>query len=176
MAGESATPLQYVFVPLTALFQWLLLRRHFARASWWLLATAVGSVVAGLFYAGLLALPEATFGPPTSGLRSGISDLTDGFALGVAQWLILRRSVRGAERWIPATVSPLAIFGWLDFQRGREAAEAIGFLTPGARVALAATNTAILGLLIGVLTGALLMRLVEEPRTEDGGQRTETAA
>jgi hypothetical protein len=154
----------YAFLPLTGLFQWLLLRRHFARASWWLLATAAGAAVAGVVFLGLLALPEATFGPPTSGLRFGISDLTDGLALGVAQWLVLRQSVRGAARWFPATVSPLAIFAWLDFQRGAQAAQTVDFTSMPERIAVAATNNAIAGLLIGLLTGALLMRLVEEPK------------
>jgi hypothetical protein len=157
----SATPWQYVFVPLTGLFQWLLLRRHFARASWWLLATTAGAAVAGLIYAGLLALPEATFGPPTSGLRSGISDLTDGIALATAQWLVLRRTVRGAERWFPAVIAPLALFGWLDLQRGRAVADVVESVSRTGLIALAAANTALLGLLIGALTGAALMRLVE---------------
>jgi hypothetical protein len=163
----DATPLQYVFVPLTALFQWLLLRRHFARASWWLLATAGGSLVAALIYALLLALPAATFGAPTSGLRSGISDLADGIALATAQWLVLRRTVRGASLWLPAVISPLALFGWLDYQRGVAAAEVIDNLSRADQIGLAAVNTAILGLFVGVLTGAVLMRLVEEPRTLD---------
>ena len=157
----------YAFLPLTGLFQWLLLRRHFARASWWLVATAAASAVAGVIFLGLLALPAASFGAPTSGLRFGISDLTDGFALAIAQWLVLRQSVRGAARWIPATVSPMAIFAWLDFQRGRQAAQTLDFLATPERIGVAATNNAIVGFLIGALTGAVLMRLVEEPKTED---------
>src|SRR5436190_13128374 len=85
----DATPWQYVFLPLTAIFQWLLLRRHFAHAWWWLVATTAGAAVAGLIYAGLLTLPEATLGPATSGLRTGISHYTDALALATAQWLVL---------------------------------------------------------------------------------------
>ncbi len=161
---SDATPLQYVFVPLIALFQWLLLRRHFARASWWLVATAGGTLMAALIYAALLALPESAFGAPTSGLRTGTSDLTDGIAIATAQWLVLRRTVRGASLWLPATISPLALFGWLDYQRGAAAAELIDNLSRQDQIGLAAVNTAIIGLFVGVLTGAVLMRLVEEPR------------
>jgi hypothetical protein len=160
--GQSdASPWPYVVLPLSALFQWLLLRRHFARASWWLLASTAGAAVAGLIYAGLLALPAETFGPPTSGLRSSISDLADGIALATAQWLVLRRTVRGAAWWFPAAMVPFILFALLDFQRGLAAAEVVENISRSSLIGLAAANTGLLGLLLGALTGFVLARLVE---------------
>ena len=48
---------QYLFLPLSAVGQWWLLRQHFARASVWLLATAGGSALAALGLITLEALP-----------------------------------------------------------------------------------------------------------------------
>ncbi len=161
--SEVGSPWQYVFVPLSAAGQWLVLRRRFARASLWLVATAAGAAVAGLAYAVLLALPAAIAGPPTSGLRLGLSTLVDGVALGVAQWLVLRRAVRGAGWWIPATMAPLWLFGLLDLSRGLEPATIPAGLTTAERVQLNGINAAIIGLFMGAVTGGVLMQLVRQP-------------
>src|SRR5688500_15235709 len=63
--------LQYVFLPLSALGQWWLLRQHFARASLWLVATAAGSALAALGLVTLDVLPEALLGPRMNGVRAG---------------------------------------------------------------------------------------------------------
>ncbi|HEU5315262.1 MAG TPA: hypothetical protein VFX49_04090, partial [Chloroflexota bacterium] len=88
LAGPRDDLVQYLFLPVSAVGQWLLLRRHFARASWWLVATAGGCAVAAGALAGLQALPESLAGPPDSGVRAGLSRVADGLSLGVAQWLV----------------------------------------------------------------------------------------
>jgi hypothetical protein len=159
--------LQYAFIPLSAVGQWLLLRRHFAQASWWLIATTTGALAAGIGYSVILALPAEQFGPATSGLRNGLSMIIDGLALAIAQWSVLRGNVPGAGRWIPATASPLWIFAAIELDRGPAAAELMETISRVERIGLGATGLGILGLLIGIATGGLLMWLVEQPRYDE---------
>jgi hypothetical protein len=77
---------------------------------------------------------------------------------------VLRRTVRDATRWFPATIAPLALFAWLDFQRGLAPAPIVETLSRASQIGQAAISGALVGLLLGGLTGAVLMRLVEEPR------------
>jgi hypothetical protein len=161
----SASTLQYAFVPLSAVGQWLLLRRHFAQAGWWLVATAGGSAVAALAYAFLMSLPASLLGPVTSGVRIGLSTVVDGLALGTAQWLVLRQNVRGLARWIPATGVPLWLWALAELNRGFEASPAeVDALTLADRVGLMAINLGFVGLLIGALTGGVLAWMVDQPR------------
>ena len=162
--GVTADLLQYVFLPISGLGQWWLLRHHFGRAGWWMVATVAGSAVAALALVGLMALPEQLVGPQDSGVRAGLSFVTDGLALGIAQWLVLRGNVRGAARWIGATVAPLWLFGFQFLQHGfdsmgtSDVAEAVDW------VGSVATIYAVYGLLIGALTGSVLAWMVDQPR------------
>lgn len=162
--GQGADLLQYVFLPISALGQWWLLRNHFARAGWWLVATVAGSAVAALALVGLEALPEQLVGPQDSGVRAGLSFVTDGLALGAAQWLVLRGNVRGAARWIGATGAPLWLFGFQFLQRGFESMSAGDVAETADWVGSVATIYAVYGLLIGALTGAVLAWMVDQPR------------
>jgi hypothetical protein len=159
--------LQYLFLPLSAVGQWLLLRRHFARASMWLLATAAGCAAAAGALAILQALPESLAGPPDSGVRSGLSLVADGLSLGVAQWLVLRGSVRGVERWIAAVGLPLWLYGLPLLQRGFESLGAADLGDPSDFVEMVATTFGTFGLLIGALTGAVMAWLVDQPRADE---------
>ena len=167
LAQESAGVLLYAFVPLSAVGQWLVLRRHFAWASVWLAATIGGTLVAAAAFAILLALPEELLGPPTSGVRYGISTIIDGFALGIAQWLVLRQNVGGMDRWIPATGIPLWMRAFSELQRGFQpppANEVLDVLEYGDRIAILALDLGVVGLLIGSLTGSVLAWMVDQPR------------
>ena len=162
---------QYLFLPISALGQWWLLRQHFARASVWLVATALGCGLAALGLLTLEALPEALAGARLNGVRAGASFLVDGLALGVAQWLALRgaggANVRGTVRWIPAMVAPLLYFAMPSFMQGfaplpeppaMERDEWISFVTQ---------QFGVLGLAVGATTGGVLAWLVEQPRADE---------
>lgn len=166
--SEPSSALQYLFLPLVAVGQWLVLRRHFARASWWLIATAGGALVAGIFYGLITHLPIEELGPASSGVRVGLSTLFDGVSLGTAQWLVLRGNVSHTEWWIPAVAGPLWLFGFLELDRGRAPTE----LPPAAlsladQISMAAMSLGLMGLLVGVSTGVILTWLVEQPRPNE---------
>lgn len=83
--------------------QWSLLRRHVPRASLWVVAT-VGGALVGMFiaaYAGVgvyLASGRSSIVAETAGWL--IHMLTVATAIGLAQWLVLRRSVGRAAWWV----------------------------------------------------------------------------
>ncbi len=128
--------------------QALVLLRRVPGVYAWVLATGLG-VLVGLFagvYFLLLFLKQP--GPfDWSGLVQGA---LLGLALGFAQWLVLRRSLRRAGWWVPANV--------LAWSLGFLAA----FLAAGAATGTAATalSGAITGAVAGALTGVALMWLL----------------
>jgi hypothetical protein len=104
--------------------QWLVLRRHIASAGWWVLVSVVGGMIGvavGLVLSDALRplistlLGEAIQSRPT-GPRLALSNTVAvgaagaivGVVLGSAQWLVLRRHVRSAGRWIVASC-----LGWM---------------------------------------------------------------
>ena len=84
-----------------------------SRAFWlqWMAATAVG-LAAGMatLFAGLGAALRTA--PPL--LFGVVLGSVLGTACGTAQWLVLRRRVRGAGMWVPATVAAWALFWALN--------------------------------------------------------------
>lgn len=93
----------YFFIPmvslLTGAFQSALLRRYLPRMSGWVLATAGGWLLGIL----LVLMPDWLH------WRNGYQDLDQallslGLAIGITQWLLLRRRLSHAGWWIAATV------------------------------------------------------------------------
>jgi hypothetical protein len=74
------------------LMQWLVLRRQVPRAGWWVLASALG------FLASIVVF-EALHVP----LSDVVLTILGGVAIGLVQWLVLRRQFSGAIWWVPAT-------------------------------------------------------------------------
>lgn len=96
----------YFFIPmvslLTGAFQSALLRRYLPQMSGWVLATAGGWLLGIL----LVLMPDWLH------WRNGYQDLdlaflSLGLAIGITQWLLLRRRLSHAGWWIAATVA-----GW----------------------------------------------------------------
>jgi hypothetical protein len=162
--GDSNSVWQYLFVPLSAVGQWLVLRRRFAHAGYWLLATAIGAAVAAVGYALLLAAPISMLGPVDSGVREGLSSVVDGLALSIAQWVVLRQTVRDAGWWVPAVAVPHVLLSLIAFSRGLASPEIPQELSAADLAANAAIFYALFGLFQGALSGAVLVRVVRRPR------------
>ncbi len=155
------------------LTQWLVLRRYVASAGWWVPASILGAACGaalGMAAADALgpmffAMDVSSVRPAPGGLRpllnmaasAGIAGAGVGLLLGVAQWLVLRRAVAGAGRWIVASA-----LGW-------PAALAIGAacITGGGFLA----GLLVAGMVGGSVTGGTLARLVG-----DGPQPATSAA
>jgi hypothetical protein len=106
----------YVFVPfaslLTGALQYGLLRHYLTRMGWWVFATVAG----WLFGVLLIALPAWlgwTDAPPN---YLDLIFLLMGSAIGITQWLLLRRRLALAGWWIAASA-----LGW----------GLLGLITPG---------------------------------------------
>jgi uncharacterized membrane protein len=93
----------YIFIPtvslLTGAFQYTLLRRYLPRMGGWVLATTGGWLLGIL----LVLMPDWL------NWRNGYRNLDQAFlsmglAIGIAQWLLLRRRLSHAGWWIAATV------------------------------------------------------------------------
>jgi hypothetical protein len=84
------------------LAQWLILRRYFPQAWWWILASAAGWIVGWVIITSGLILS-----PGDTSFTAIISGAIFGLTMGVAQWIILRRWVRLSSLWIL-----LSIPGW----------------------------------------------------------------
>jgi hypothetical protein len=83
--------------------QWLVLRRLSLSRSW-IMATSLGM-------AGGLVLTLALFGTTTAGSVLLLRGLSTGLLIGLAQWVLLQRSVARAWVWIPTVAGGWAL-GW----------------------------------------------------------------
>lgn len=124
----------------TGMLQWLPLRQRFSQMNWWIIVSIIGFAGGGL-------LGEAEFFDRL--ILEGTARLTMlGILVGTAQWLLLRRHVLKAERWIIANT-----LGW-----GMGAV--IGTLVSGsiAKILLFPVS----GAVAGVITGQTLINMLRE--------------
>jgi hypothetical protein len=118
--------------------QWLVLRRRIDGAGWWVLASIVG------FAAGKLvgdAIAQAVSGA----VGFILSGAAIGTLLGIAQWLVLRRHVAQAGRWVLASALAWAV-GWAIINLIDEAASG----PTGTAYLIGATGAAVAGVITGV--------------------------
>lgn len=141
--------------------QWLVLRRVIPAITWraWTGATAGAGVLAWL----LGMLPNTLQDAAGLGLGAliGLWVLVAPvilFSIGVAQWLVLRRHVARAWRWVPANA-----LGWLLGLAATFAGAAlIDAAMPAAlAVAIGVASGVLMGLVVGLVTGALLVRIAD---------------
>lgn len=116
--------------------------RSLGRMRWWVVASIVGFGV-GKWIGEVSMQSVSAVGPVLAGALIGL-------AVGVAQWLVLRRHVAAAEWWIPASVVAWAA-AWIIISWA-EAAES----SPTPMVYLLVAIGAAVG---GIVTGAALIWL-----------------
>jgi hypothetical protein len=141
--------------------QWLYLRWRIREARWWIPATALGWGV-GLPLALSLNM-LAGFG--LSALLYGV---VIGAAVGLIQWLLLKRCASSAARWIPISVVALpvgiALAGMVDQQLAVGSSAAWEQMRWGT-----ALSGGVAGLFVGLLTGITLLVLLS--RRRESGQK-----
>lgn len=135
--------------------QWLALRRRIAGAAWWIPATAGGFILAGLV-GGALQDIGAVVGVPIISFVGGlVISFGLGLAAGTLQWLILRRQVKHAGWWAPAS----AILMFAGLITGLTAAMILTGEGPGVSVS-GAIFAAMAGAVFGMTSGFILARLL----------------
>lgn len=117
--------------------QWLVIRRYFSQAGWWVLASAVGWI------AGWALISSGSIVPPGGGLvNTMMAGVVFGLAMGIAQWIVLRRWVKLASVWILLSVPgwTIGLFGIL--------------------------GTILVGVVVGAITGFAFDFLLRFPRDD----------
>jgi hypothetical protein len=111
LGAMAGTPIVLGIVGLTlGMAQWPIVRRHIPSPRWWVIGSALGMAV-GLTVGVTLVeqigraivggpLNFRMLGVPARAASFGIIGLIGGAALGLAQWLVLRRQVASCSRWI----------------------------------------------------------------------------
>jgi hypothetical protein len=122
-------------------------RPHRERGFWlqWALATTIGFLVGG-FAAGAAAKVLEAHGGDEIGLTPWEGDLVGalaGLAIGICQWLVVRRTIVHAGWWAPVT-----IVGWALFDTALAAAGRSHLLVGAVEVILAALAFALLQWLV----------------------------
>jgi hypothetical protein len=132
------------------ILQWIVLRRRVSGAGWWVFASAVGGL--GIFQAGVFfgfSTSYASFGALFGWI--GIVAL-GGVVTGALQWLVLRGQVSRAGWWVLAST-----VGWVLSVMGVRA------LPWGTDDSDALWGMVVTGLVLGVVTGGVLVWLLRQP-------------
>lgn len=99
--------------------QWLVMRRYWPAARWWLPVSAaglllgVGLIMAAVQLSRMLQAEQALVRLMQGEGGTALTLGTYGAALGMAQWLYLRRWAAQAGWWVLASAGGMAFFGWL---------------------------------------------------------------
>lgn len=134
--------------------------RSFPGATWWLLTAVVATAGWGSTSAFGGAEGGAEPGPWLTALLGAGLGVGMGVLMGAGQWLVLRRRLAPAWRWIPASA-----LGWgLGMVPAMEVA-ALPATSPGVfgLLLLGAVGGFLMGAAVGLVTGWQLVRLVPAP-------------
>jgi hypothetical protein len=130
------------------IMQWLVLRRHFNRAGWWVLASVTGFAVGK-------ALGDALAQADVGAVGLALSGAAIGTSLGIAQWAVLRRHVEQAAWWVLASVVAWVV-GWSIIS--------VVDVAPGGPTGMAYLIGSTGAAAAGVITGLTLVRLLRQRR------------
>jgi len=146
--------------------QWLVLRRYIKHIRWWIVATAIGAIVAWLIGLKvvvvliLIFLDGGTVEVLSPRLLAAILLLGAwiGAVLGLAQWFVLRPHVRKALLWVFANALAWSV-GFLLMFAGAKITGPGTFTLKAALVGIATGVTT--GVVIGAITGIGLVWLLK---------------
>jgi hypothetical protein len=130
--------------------QWLVLRKHIRAARFWPPTCAAAWLTGQLLFVPgssfVYALLTLLTGEARHSLQGPAIGMAVGIGIGVVQWLLLRREVKGCAWWILATALAWALF-----------------YIPEDSGPASLTNAIVLGILTGLLTAIILLWRVRKP-------------
>jgi hypothetical protein len=140
---------------LPGFLHWLILRRWFPHAGWWVLASGAGSLVGYYVMGRGLGVADTQEGTTFARFAVPASMAIAGAAVGTLQWLVLRRWVPSAGWWV--LVSSLswvaAEYAYLKLTRASDVHLLLG--------------AAVSGALSGAITGLTLVGLMRKTRKDE---------
>jgi hypothetical protein len=140
---------------LPGFLHWLILRRWFPHAGWWVLASGAGSLVGYYVMGWGLGVADTQEGTTFARFAVPASMAVAGAAVGTLQWLVLRRWVPSAGWWV--LVSSLswvvAEYAYLKLTRASDVHLLLG--------------AAVSGALSGAITGLTLVGLMRKTRKDE---------
>lgn len=126
--------------------QWLVLRRHFSQAGWWVAVSAVGGTLVGI--------GAASYGSRVKVNLVIVYGLV-GVILGALQWLVLRRRISRSGWWMVA--SPL---GWALAVLAVQSLDRLGLMRGLSETIGLILAFGLAGTVAGFVTGGLLVWLL----------------
>jgi hypothetical protein len=137
-----------VVAALPGFLHWLILRRWFPRAGWWVAASGVGSLLACAVTAWGLSVADTQGETTFARFAVPASMAIAGAVVGAAQWVVLRWWVTHAGWWVLASSITwvAAASAYLSLTRGNDVNLALGGAASGA--------------LSGAVTGLVLVALI----------------
>jgi len=132
--------------------QWFVLRVRYRGLATWIPATGAGFAIFGAAFALVRMVARDRVDDP---LGFAICFVLTGAAVGIAQWLVLRREVGNAGAWIPASTLGFAGFGAVTAHVYEIVSAAIGGV-----FGILIGGAIVLGIVMvyGGLTGVVLVR------------------
>lgn len=131
-----------------AVLQWLVLRAHVTRASWWVLASAVSWILVGAL-ADLVEIKASL---------AAVWPAIVGAAVGALQWLVLQKHVHLAGFWIMASA-----LGWVVGWHAAAAMDEVVAMIVSSETVGLAVLFAVLAAVVGAFTGLALIWLLRRP-------------
>ena len=127
--------------------QWLVLRRHFSQAGWWVAASAVGGTLVGIIGA-------ASYGSKVKVNLVIVYGLV-GIILGALQWLVLRRRISRSGWWMVAS-----LLGWALAVLAVQSLDRLGLMRGLSETIGLILGSGLAGTVVGIVTGGLLVWLL----------------
>jgi hypothetical protein len=128
--------------------QWLVLRRHFSQAGWWVAASAVGGTLVGI--------GGASYGSKVQVNLVILYSLV-GIILGALQWLVLRRRISRSGWWVVAS-----LFGWALAVSIVQSLDQFGLMRGLSETIGLIFGFGLAGTVVGIVTGGLLGWLLSQ--------------
>ena len=126
--------------------QWLVLRRHFSQAGWWVAASAMGGTLVGIGGRFMVARYRSTWSLSTAWLES---------LLGALQWLVLRRRISRSGWWMVAS-----LLGWALTVPVVRSLDRLGLMRGLSETIGLILGFGLAGTVVGIVTGGLLVWLL----------------